>query len=130
MMKAARSKTRRIAGRLIGATVAIALLAAVLTIARPAAVWHLLVTIDGRLLAVAALISAAFLATRGLRLQLLLEEGHLGWLRATLVAAAAQGAALFAPARTGEIALPWLLKRTAKQDFSCGAARRCSRYAA
>ena len=118
MTNAARPKRRRIAGRLIGAAVAVALLAAILTIARPAAVWHLLVATDGRLLVVAALISAAFLAARGLRLRLLLEDGCLGWPRATLVAAAAQGAALFAPARTGELALPWLLKRTAKQDFS------------
>jgi uncharacterized protein (TIRG00374 family) len=117
-VNADRSKTRRIAGRFIGAAVAVALFAAVLMIARPAAVWHLLLTIDRRLLAVAALISAAFLAARGLRLRLLLEKGRLGWPRATLVAAAAQGAALFAPARTGELALPWLLKRTAGQDFS------------
>ena len=113
-----RPKTRRFAGRLIGAAIAVALLAAVLSIARPEAVWNLLLETDGRLLVVAALTSAAFLAVRGLRLQLLLERGRLGWPRATLVAAAAQGAALFAPARTGELALPWLLKRTAERDFS------------
>ena len=115
---ASRPKTRRVAGRLIGAAIAVALLAAVLTIARPEAVWNLLLATDGRLLVVAALTSATFLAVRGLRLQLLLEHGRLGWPRATLVAAAAQGAALFAPARTGELALPWLLKRTAERDFS------------
>ena len=115
---ASRPNTRRFAGRLIGAAIAVALLAAVLTIARPEAVWNLLLATDSRLLVVAALTSAAFLAVRGLRLQLLLEHGRLGWPRATLVAAAAQGAALFAPARTGELALPWLLKRTAKRDFS------------
>ncbi len=118
MTNTARSKTRRFAGRLIGAAIAVALLVVVLTIARPEAVWHLLLATEGRLLAVAALTSAAFLAVRGLRLQLLLEHGRLGWPRAILVAAAAQGAALFAPARTGELALPWLLKRTAKHDFS------------
>ena len=111
-------KTRRIAGRLIGAAVAVALLAAILMIARPAAVWHLLLATDGRLLALAALMSAAFLAARGLRLQLLLEEGRLNWPRSTLVAAGAQAAALFTPARIGELALPWLLKRTAELDFS------------
>jgi uncharacterized protein (TIRG00374 family) len=118
MTNTARSKTRRFAGRLIGAAIAVALLVVVLTIARPEAVWHLLLATEGRLLAVAALTSAAFLAVRGLRLQLLLEHGRLGWPRAILVAAAAQGAALFAPARTGELALPWLLKRYATHDFS------------
>ena len=117
-VKTARPKTHRFVGRLIGATVAVALLAAVLTIARPEAVWNLLLATDARLLAVAALSSAAFLGVRGLRLQLLLDHGRLGWSQATLVAAAAQGAALFAPARTGELALPWLLKRTAERDFS------------
>ncbi len=115
---ASRPRTRRVAGRLIGAGIAVALLAAVITIARPEAVWNLLLATDARLLVIAALTSATFLAVRGLRLQLLLERGRLGWPRATLVAAAAQGAALFAPARTGELALPWLLKRTAKRDFS------------
>ena len=113
-----RARTRRFAGRFIGGAVAVTLFAAILTIARPVAVWNLLLATDGRLLVVAALTSASFLAVRGLRLQLLLEHGRLGWPRATLVAAAAQGAALFAPARTGELALPWLLKRTAEQDFS------------
>ena len=113
-----RPKTRRFAGRLIGAAIAVALLAAVLSIARPRAVWNLLLATDGRLLVVAALSSAAFLGVRGLRLRLLLDHGRLGWPQATLVAAAAQGAALFAPARTGELALPWLLKRTAKRNFS------------
>ena len=109
---------RRLIGRLVGAVVALVLLVAVLTVARPAQVWQLLRETDFLLLAVAVVTSAAFLAARGLRLRLLLEDGCLGWPRATLVAAAAQGAALFAPARTGELALPWLLKRTAKQDFS------------
>ena len=118
MTNTARSKTHRFAGRFIGAAIAVALFAVVLTIARPQAVWHLLLATEGRLLGVAALTSAAFLAVRGLRLQLLLEHGRVGWPRATLVAAAAQGAALFAPARTGELALPWLLKRNATQDFS------------
>jgi uncharacterized protein (TIRG00374 family) len=118
MASAPRPKIGRFAGRFIGGAVAVALFAAILTIARPQAVWNLLLATDGRLLVVAALTSATFLAVRGLRLQLLLEHGRLGWTRATLVAAAAQGAALFAPARTGELALPWLLKRTAEQDFS------------
>jgi uncharacterized protein (TIRG00374 family) len=53
-----------------------------------------------------------------LRLELLMEQGLLGWSRATLTAAAAQAAALFAPLRTGELALPWLLARATNRSFS------------
>jgi len=69
-------------------------------------------------LAAAVAASAAFLALRGLRLRLLLERGSLGPLQAILVAAAAQAAALFAPARTGELALPWLLTRATGRPFT------------
>ena len=62
--------------------------------------------------------SAAFLTLRGIRLQLLLVSGGLTWTTAILVAAAAQAAALFAPARTGELALPWLLTRETGRSFS------------
>jgi uncharacterized protein (TIRG00374 family) len=49
---------------------------------------------------------------------LLMERGLVGWSRATPVAAAAQAAALFAPLRTGEVALPLLLARTTSRSFS------------
>jgi uncharacterized protein (TIRG00374 family) len=62
--------------------------------------------------------SAAFLALRGLRLRLLLAGGSLDRLTAIEVAAAAQAAALFAPARTGELALPWFLTRATGRPFS------------
>jgi uncharacterized protein (TIRG00374 family) len=120
MTEVPRAVGGRLAGRLLGALVAALLLVAVLDIARPAAVWQLLRATDGSLLVAALLTSAAFLGLRGARLQLLLEGGRLGWLRATLVAAVAQAAALFAPARTGELVLPWLLSRSTDRDFSTG----------
>jgi uncharacterized protein (TIRG00374 family) len=108
------------AGRLAGALVAAALLAAVLHLAKPAQVWRLLTEIEGRPLLIALAASAGFLGLRGVRLQLLLEQRRLGWARATLVAAVAQAAALFAPARSGELVLPWLLRRATGRDFSTG----------
>jgi uncharacterized protein (TIRG00374 family) len=112
--------TRRIAGTLVGAIVAAILLAMVLAVARPHEVWRLLQSIDPGLLALASAFSVAFLALRGLRLLLLLDRGILNWPRAVLVAAAAQAAALFAPVRTGELALPLLLARATGRSFSAG----------
>jgi len=116
----AHQKPLGLPGRLIGVVIAAILLTAVLILARPAEVWRLLRATDGRLLLAALTVSAAFLAARGLRLRLLVEGDELGWPRATLVAAAAQAAALFAPARTGELALPWLLDRTTGRGFTSG----------
>ena len=107
-------------GRLVGVVVAAVLLTAVLILARPAEVWELLRATDGLLLLTSVTVSAAFLAARGLRLRLLVEGDGLSWPRATLVAAAAQAAALFAPARTGELALPWLLDRNTGRGFTSG----------
>jgi len=107
-------------GRLVGVVIAAVLLATVVILARPAEVWRLLRATDGRLLLAAAAVSAAFLTARGLRLRLLVEGDALKWPRATLVAAAAQAAALFAPARTGELALPLLLDRTTGRGFTSG----------
>jgi uncharacterized protein (TIRG00374 family) len=109
---------RRVAGPLVGAAAAAGLLGAVLAVAGPASVARLLASTDGLLLALALVISAAFLAARGLRLQLLMERGLLGWPRAALTASAAQAAALFAPLRTGELALPWLLAKHTQRSFS------------
>jgi uncharacterized protein (TIRG00374 family) len=102
----------------IGAVVAAALLGWVLATARPAEVWELFRSTDAGLLAVALAVSALFLAARGLRLMLLMERGLVRWPRATLVAAAAQAAALFVPLRAGELALPLLLARTTSRSFS------------
>lgn len=108
----------RRAARFFGAAIAVLLLVAVVSIAGPSSVWLLLRSTDLWLLAAAMAMSAAFLALRGLRLRLLLEPGGLGGTTAILVAAAAQAAALFAPARTGELALPWLLARETRRSFS------------
>lgn len=113
-------ESARFAGRFAGAAVAVALLVVVLFVAQPSQVWKLLQSTDLRLLGIAVTTSAAFLAARGLRLLLLLEHSSIGWLKATLVAAAAQAAALFAPARTGELAFPLLLSRTTGCSLSSG----------
>jgi uncharacterized protein (TIRG00374 family) len=115
---APRGSAGRLAWRAAGAAVALLLLAAVLKAAGPAVVWRLLRSTDGPLLTAAVAASAAFLVLRGLRLRLLLAGGSLSWLTAIEVAAAAQAAALFAPARTGELALPWLLTRSTGRSFS------------
>jgi uncharacterized membrane protein YbhN (UPF0104 family) len=109
---------RRLVGRFAGAIIAAALLAAVLAAARPSEIWRLLTSTQPLLLAAAGAASLASVAMRGLRLKLLLDGRSIGLLRATLVAAAAQAAALFAPVRTGEIALPWLLSRSTGRDFA------------
>ncbi len=112
------SSSGRIGRSIAGAVIAILLLSIVLKMAGPSAVWDLIRSTDGRLLAAAIATSAVFLTLRGLRLRLLLERGDLTWLTAILVAAAAQAAALFAPARLGELALPWLLSRATGRTFS------------
>jgi len=113
-------RSSRLAGTLIGAAIAAVLFAVVVAAAKPAEVWRLFQSTDGGLLAMAAAMSVAFLSARGLRLLLLVERGLLTWPRATLVAAAAQAAALFVPARTGELALPLLLARTTGRSFTAG----------
>ncbi len=106
--------------RIGGAAMAIALVAAVLAIARPAAVWNLLSTSGLADLLLAAAVAAGALAMRGLRLVLLLPPRRIGVATATLVAAAAQAAAWFVPARFGELALPLLLRRTTGWSLSQG----------
>jgi uncharacterized protein (TIRG00374 family) len=115
-----RQSLRRLVGRLAGAIIAAALLAAALVAARPSEIWRLLTSTQPLLLAAAGAASLASVAMRGLRLKMLLEGRSIGLLRATLVAAAAQAAALFAPVRTGELALPWLLSRSTGRDFASG----------
>ena len=114
------NRSGRITGTLIGAAIAAVLFGLVVATARPAEVWRLFQSTDSGLLALAATFSVAFLSARGLRLLLLVDRGLLTWPRATLVAAAAQAAALFVPARTGELALPLLLARTTGRSFTAG----------
>jgi len=113
-------RSSRLVGTLIGAAIAAVLFTMVVAVARPAEIWRLFQSTDGGLLAMAAATSVAFLSARGLRLLLLVERGLLTWPRATLVAAAAQAAALFVPARVGELALPLLLARTTGRSFTAG----------
>ncbi len=104
----------------VGALFALALVIAVLMVAKPAEVVELLRTsrLSGLLPAAAAALGALIL--RGLRLTLLLPPGRLNPTVATLVAAAAQAAAWFVPARLGELALPLLLRRTVGWNLSSG----------
>ena len=113
-------RPRRFVGPLISSVVALVLLGIVLAVAGPGEVWRLLRTTESSCLVLALGISAAFLAARGLRLQLLLPQVGLGFFRAVLVAAVAQAAALFAPLRSGELVLPWLLSRMTGRDLSSG----------
>ncbi len=106
--------------RTAGALVAAGLVAATLAVAGPAAVAGLLMRTDpaGALAALTA--AAAAVACRGLRLSLLLPPGVLGAGRGTAVAAVAQAAAIFVPARLGELALPLLLRSVAGRDLATG----------
>jgi len=106
--------------RTAGALVAAALVAATLAVAGPAAVAGLLMRTDpgGALAGLAA--AAAAVACRGLRLSLLLPAGVLGAARGAAVAAVAQAAAIFVPARLGELALPLLLRTVAGRDLATG----------
>jgi uncharacterized protein (TIRG00374 family) len=99
------------AARLAGAAIALGLVAVVLVLAGPAEVVRLFRESDARGILL-AWVTAGLVATfRGLRLALLLPPGSLGPARAIPVAAAAQAAAALMPARLGELALPWLLRR-------------------
>ena len=106
--------------RLVGAAVALLLVALVLNVARPAAVWQLVRNADPGGIALAAGMAALALVFRGIRLVLLLPASGLSLGVGTLVAATAQAAALFVPARLGEIALPLLLRRVTGCDFTTG----------
>jgi uncharacterized membrane protein YbhN (UPF0104 family) len=83
-------------------------------------VWRLLRSSDPAWIGAAAAIGLAVVAVRGLRLKLLLPAATIDPLRAATVAAAAQAAALFVPARAGELALPWLLRRSCGWDPAAG----------
>jgi len=115
-VKPANSKLRHI----IGGGVALALIVGVLIIARSADVWGLAKGTDPSYLIPAAAAAAGALICRGFRLVLVAPGHRMGIVKATLVATAGQGAALFVPARLGELALPLLLRRTAGLDLAAG----------
>lgn len=106
--------------RAAGAVVALALVLVVLALAGPREVWTLLRRSDLACVVAGAAAAGGALVLRGLRLVLLLPPGRLRPVEATLVAAAAQAAALFVPARAGELALPWLLRRVAGWEVAPG----------
>jgi len=106
--------------RLVGAAAALALVATVVYMANPATVWRLLRSSDPAAIAGAAAVAAAAAGCRGVRLSLLLPLRVLGPGRATLVATAAQAAAQLLPLRSGELAMPLLLGRSAGLGFAAG----------
>lgn len=105
-------------GRLVSAVVAVALAVAVVAIGGPSRIWALLAGVSWWPLAAAFAAFAGAMALRGLRLHLLLARGEMGVSDSVTVAVAAQAVALFAPARLGELALPWLLTRAGARDAS------------
>ena len=116
----ARGARQHFIGRLLGAAVAIGLLIAVISVASPSEVWRIVQGTNLRILGVAVVFSAVSVVMRGFRLQFLLERGAMRFKRSTLIVAVAQAAALFAPLRTGELALPWLLARSADRSLTSG----------
>ncbi len=108
------------ARRVAGGVVALALVLVVLSLAGPREVWDLLRRSQPVWVLAGAAAAGGALVLRGLRLVLLLPENRLRPIAATLVAAVAQAAALFIPARAGELALPWLLRRVAGWEVAPG----------
>ena len=106
--------------RVAGGAIALALVLIVLAIAGPREVWGLLRRSDPAWVLAGAAAAGGALVLRGLRLVLLLPQGRLRPVAATLVAATAQAAALFVPARAGELALPYLLRRATGWEVAPG----------
>ena len=104
------------------ATIAVVLVAGTLWLAGPKAVGALVIGVSPTILGWALAAAAASLAFRALRLSLLLPPGALSPFRAIPIAAVAQTAAVFVPARLGELALPWLLRRGIGRDGASGVA--------
>ena len=105
--------------RLAGALVAALLVALVLWAAGPVRIAGLLRTTDPGWAVAGLLAAAAAVICRGVRLALL-DPGGLRWRDAVAVAAVAQAAAVFVPARAGELALPVLLRRVAGRGYATG----------
>lgn len=108
--------------KIVGGTVALGLVGLTLWLAGISEVSSLITGVTAPAMAAAVLAAAGSVICRGLRLGLLLPPGALGPKRATPVAAVAQAAALFVPARVGELALPWLLHREHGSDGASGVA--------
>lgn len=108
--------------RVLGAVVAVVLVGVTLWLAGPATVGGLVIGVTPIEICWALAAAAGSLIFRGLRLSLLLPPGVLGPFRAVPIAAFAQAAAMFVPARLGELALPWLLRRNIGRDGASGVA--------
>ena len=113
-----KSSRRPGTGRLASAAVALALTVAVVVVGGPARIWALVTGVTWAPLGAAFAALGGAMALRGLRLRLLLATGELTVRESITVAVAAQAVALFAPARLGELALPWLLTRVGTRDPS------------
>lgn len=108
--------------RTVGAVVALGLVVATLWLAGPSAVGAMAIGVTPGAMTLALAAAAVSLVFRGIRLSLLLPPGALGPVRAVPTAAVAQAAAMFVPARLGELALPWLLRRDIGRDGASGVA--------
>jgi len=115
-MRASRHLIARIAQGILAA----ALISAVLWVAGPANVLRLIRRTRPAALGGAAAVYLAVVMLRAVRLEMLLPSGRLGFGRSLQVSAVAQAAALFVPARLGELVLPALLRRTAGLELSGG----------
>ena len=116
------SETARRLLRATGAVGALALIAALLAIARPEGVLRLLRTTRLRAAFAALAVYAGMLLLRAFRLQVLLGPRRPGVGTAWLITAAGRAAALFLPFRSGELVLPWLLRRQASVPLATGLA--------
>lgn len=96
------------------------LITVVVLLAGPSSIWQLIRQSSLPLLIAAAGVAFVREAFRGLRLLLLLPPRQSGLTRISAVAVAAQAAALFVPARVGELALPYFLERHCSWRFSAG----------
>lgn len=102
---------RRLILRVAGAGGAAVLIVLLVRVAHPQAIWELLRSTSPRAVAWAFVAYAFMLALRGLRLRRLLPEPRPGVGRSWVLMAAARVAALFLPLRSGELVLPWLVRR-------------------
>jgi len=114
--------TRSAWGRAAGAAIASLLVGGTIWLAGAKEVIDLVVHVEPASIALAFGAAFGSLLCRGLRLSLLLPPKRLAVLPAAPVSAAAQAAALFVPARLGELALPWLLHRQLGFDTASGVA--------
>ncbi len=108
--------------RVASALGAVVLVVFLLRIASPGGIVRLLGTTRPCAVAAALAIHAVMLLLRGLRLRVLLPDSPPGPGTAWAITAAGRVAALFLPFRSGELVLPWLLRRHAGVPVATGVA--------